>query len=153
MAMARSDTLRMAETKSGISRGISFAGVMVDVDRFKHINDKYGHSEGDKALKKVADILRQARLNNEWVFRFAGDEFIILKMTQQREDMSDYIARVQSGLDAYNSENQKYRLSLSFGEGYYDASDSANIDTFMKELDDQMYVMKAAHHKITGSAG
>ena len=133
-------------TSGWISRQISFSGVMVDVDHFKDINDRYGHSEGDRALKTVTDILKQARQDNEWVFRFAGDEFIILKMTRLRDDMRDYISRVQDSLDAYNRADHPYPLSLSFGASYYDAESSGNIDAFMKEMDDRMYEMKAGHH-------
>ena len=61
------------------ARGKTFAGVMLDVDRFKSINDRFGHSEGDKALKVTAGILKRSRLDREWVFRFAGDEFVVLK--------------------------------------------------------------------------
>ena len=127
-----------------ISRSRNFAGVMIDIDRFKSINDNFGHSEGDKALKTVADILKQSARDREWVFRFAGDEFIVLKQTDSPEQLEEYIKRVNTMTAVYNSGDNLYKLSLSYGISYFNKRD---IDTFMKEMDERMYEMKLAHHK------
>lgn len=126
------------------SRGRSFAGVMLDLDGFKRINDQYGHSEGDKALKTVTDILKSARLDNEWVFRFAGDEFIVLKLTRSPDGLAAYMDEVNRRLSAYNNGERPYRLVLSYGMSFFDDGD---IDAFMREMDENMYRMKAEHHR------
>ena len=61
------------------SRGESFCGALLDIDGFKRINDTLGHTQGDAVLKDFADILKQSRLEGESVFRYASDEFIVLK--------------------------------------------------------------------------
>lgn len=124
-------------------RGRSFAGVMMDIDYFKSINDNFGHSEGDNAIRTVADILKRSRCGSEWIFRFAGDEFIVLKMTDDPGGMTEYMDNVTRNLEQYNSEGHAYRLSVSYGMGQYR---SEGIDAFMKELDDGMYAMKQGHH-------
>ncbi len=125
------------------SRGISFAGAMLDVDRFKGINDRFGHSEGDQALKTVAGILKKARRDNEWVFRYAGDEFIILKRTQAEDGLADYLREVDRMVEAHNREERPYLLSLSAGTGFYA---SGSMEDFLKQMDERMYEMKAEHH-------
>ena len=127
------------------SRGSSFCGVMLDVDRFKGINDSFGHSEGDRALKTVADILKQSRLDHEWVFRFAGDEFIVLKMAAGKDGLAAYMEEVTRRLDEYNRGDRPYPLSLSYGASFFQAGD---IDAFMREMDEKMYRMKAEHHAL-----
>lgn len=126
-----------------IKRGNGVAGVMLDVDDFKRINDACGHSEGDKALTALAEILKRACSAQEWVFRFAGDEFIILKLTRDPNGLAACMDEIDRRLEAYNSENHACRLSLSWGASYLDSDD---IDAFMKEMDDRMYEMKARHH-------
>lgn len=126
-----------------ISRGSSFAGVMLDVDGFKRINDVYGHSEGDRALKTVTDLLKRSRLDHEWVFRFAGDEFIVLKRTRSADGLKPYMDEVLRRLGEYNGSEPLYPLSLSYGMSFFETGD---MDTFMKEMDDNMYRMKAEHH-------
>lgn len=125
-------------------RGARFAGVMLDVDGFKSINDRFGHSEGDRALKTVTDILKQARRDQEWVFRFAGDEFIILKQSQTTEELEAYMDEVRRGLEARNNSKPPYRLSVSYGISAFENDD---IDSFMKKMDEKMYEMKSGHHR------
>lgn len=129
-----------------IARNRSFVGVMLDIDRFKLINDRYGHSEGDEALKCVTDILKRARIDNEWVFRFAGDEFIILKLSDSPDGMSSYLNEVNRLVEAHNKENDQYPLSLSYGVSFFSSGD---VDSFMREMDERMYEMKALHHGAT----
>lgn len=127
-----------------IARNRSFVGVMLDIDRFKEINDTYGHSEGDKALKTVTGILKQARLNHEWVFRFAGDEFIILQLSDSPDGLSAYLDEVNRRLADYNRGENPYPLSLSYGVSFFQRGD---MDAFLKEMDGRMYQMKAKHHR------
>ena len=131
---------------SWINHGYSFAGVMIDVDRFKDINDTYGHSEGDRILKDVTDILKTARLGGELIFRFAGDEFVVLRLTDQEDGLDEYMRRVNKVLDQYNEKHfadKPYKLQLSYGTGLYSGGD---LDEFMKVIDDKMYTMKSLHH-------
>ncbi len=135
-----------------INSGKTFAGVMIDVDRFKDINDTLGHSEGDRVLRDVVDILKSARKEGEIVFRFAGDEFIVLRMTEDMDGLAGYMDRVKDALQRYNEEklsgltvagDRHIALSLSYGTSFYDGGD---IDMFLKEMDHNMYLMKAVHH-------
>ena len=129
---------------SWIDRGVSFAGAMLDIDRFKYINDTFGHSEGDNALKTVSDILKSCTEDNEWVFRFAGDEFIILKRGDSSDVLNDYFEKVEKQISAFNEDAQLYKLSLSYGISFFENSDT---NSFIKEMDQKMYEMKELHHK------
>ncbi|MGB0834253.1 MAG: GGDEF domain-containing protein [Psychrobium sp.] len=55
-----------------------FSLLMLDLDNFKQVNDQHGHAEGDAVLKQFAKILRDALRSNDYVFRFGGDEFVLL---------------------------------------------------------------------------
>ena len=127
-----------------ISRGHTVSGVMLDIDRFKYINDHYGHSEGDNALITVTDILKKAARSHEYVFRFAGDEFIVLKRTKSPDELNAYMGEVNRLLGDFNRENSRYPLRVSYGVG---CVGNGNIDQFMREMDDQMYAMKTEHHR------
>ena len=126
-----------------VGRGNSFVGAMLDMDNFKQINDSFGHTEGDRALKTVADTLKRARLDRELVFRFAGDEFVVLKRASSEEELSAYMAEVDRLLAACNADGQPYRLAVSYGISRFE---SGSVDSFMRAMDDRMYQMKAGHH-------
>ena len=130
-----------------ISNNRSIAGVMIDIDHFKNVNDNFGHSEGDKALKSLADILLKSRKNHERVFRFAGDEFIVAKTTDDPNGLDEYMKRVEENLEGFNSKNDlPYKLEISYGSSYFEPEKS-DIDSFMKQMDDKMYEMKNIHHQ------
>ena len=127
-----------------IRRGMKFCGAMIDIDHFKSINDNLGHSEGDKVLQAVTTILKQSRLTNEWVFRFAGDEFIILKLSDTPDGLDAYFEEANRRVEEYNKEDHPCKIRLSYGISFFD---SGSLDTFMKEMDSRMYAMKAEHHE------
>ena len=127
-----------------IARDCCFAGVMLDIDKFKDINDNFGHSEGDKALKSLTNILKKSAGNGEVLFRFAGDEFIILKMETSINGLDGYMKEVQKRIDAFNREGHPYKFSISYGTAYFDGTQ--NADSFLKEMDLRMYMMKEFHH-------
>lgn len=118
-------------------------GAMFDIDHFKSINDTFGHSEGDRALQAVTNILKGARSNDEWVFRYAGDEFVVLKRTNDASGLDAYLDCVNKGVREFNESEHPYRLSLSYGVSVLDGK---NVDTFMGNMDSKMYEMKAKHH-------
>ena len=126
-----------------IKRGIPFAGAMLDIDDFKSINDNFGHSEGDRALRTVADTLKQSRLAHEWVFRFAGDEFIVLEMGGSTDALEAYLDEARRRLEAAQGDARPYRICLSQGIAVYDGGD---VDAFMRKMDERMYEMKSDHH-------
>ncbi len=129
---------------SWTKRGDSFSGAMIDVDWFKSINDRYGHSEGDKALRDVAHVLKKSRIDNELVFRFAGDEFVVFKRESSEDGMKAYMKEVERQLAEHNKAANDYKLSLSYGISHFESGD---LDSFLKEMDEGMYDMKATHHR------
>jgi len=129
--------------------GCSIAGMMIDVDRFKYINDNFGHAEGDVVIKTFASLLMQARCGGEMVFRFAGDEFIVLKKTDAPAGLDLYIDRMTRLIGEFNASSGKaYALSISYGTSFYDPQ-APDFNGFMKTMDDRMYEMKAVHHGET----
>ena len=128
---------------SWISRNRTFVGVMIDIDRFKDINDNFGHSEGDHALKQLTSILKKSCNDGELLFRFAGDEFIVLKLASEPDGLTDFIEKVHRRLALFNIKDYPYKFSLSYGCAYFDGGD---IDLFLKEMDERMYQMKETHH-------
>ena len=130
----------------------AYAGIMFDVDYFKEINDTYGHSVGDEALREVARILLEATDRESMAFRFAGDEFImIVRAPANRKEELEYKIesakkRVKEGTDRFNSSGQApYQLIFSMGHAKFDPKEAD--DTFFKHIDEAMYVEKQEHHR------
>jgi diguanylate cyclase (GGDEF)-like protein len=90
--------------------------VLLDLDRFKHVNDSMGHPSGDRLLVILANILRQQCRTLDVVGRLGGDEFlVVLPMTTPQEAMV-FVGRVQASIAELERSHPDFgRQTLSFG--------------------------------------
>lgn len=72
-----------------------FCLLMIDVDHFKQINDRWGHSAGDVVLKQVADALSDALRMNDFIFRYGGEEFLVILVESDRAEALEIAERVR----------------------------------------------------------
>lgn len=116
-----------------------------DVDGLKHINDTYGHQEGDRALVEVAQVLKKSFRESDIIARLSGDEFIILIETRFASDNCEAIvlARAEESLDDFNSQGARnYKLSLSIGACHFGGTDPWSVGSMMAKADQQLYEIK-----------
>lgn len=116
------------------------AGLMVDVDSFKTINDQFGHNAGDQALVETSEILKMTFRKNDFIARFGGDEFVIVMALQEKADLQKAIERLNENVAHFNTQKTvPYTISLSIGyDCYFDQSDKTAKD-FIEHLDMLMY--------------
>ncbi len=97
--------------------GESLSFMVIDLDRFKQINDEYGHLHGDGVLRTFAGILESSVRRSDMLSRFGGDEFVVVSPRSDCAANRSLIERVQSQLAAWNAEfaSRDYRLSCSIG--------------------------------------
>ena len=127
----------------------SIGGMMLDVNAFKEINDTYGHSEGDNALRIVGECLIDVLLEDQFAVRYGGDEFIVLCYVQHERELDALAARMRGRLELENVTNSHpYRLELSIGHALYDP-DTDNLDSFLKRMDSNMYEDKRKFYSLT----
>ena len=129
-----------------------YGGIMLDIDRFKEINDTLGHSVGDQALRKAAGIIMDASCRNSFVCRFAGDEFIVLLRVpqSQKDELIPKMIELEEHIRCKASECTKkeqlpYSISFSIGHAIYDAEKPD--DEFFRAMDKAMYKEKKIHHE------
>lgn len=120
-----------------------FAVFFVDFDRFKEINDSFGHAAGDQVLREIAARLRAALRDTDMIARMGGDEFCVLIEDLEGDRHAAHIA--QKLLDAASRpltiNQQEYRLSVSIGIAIY-PEDGTDRNTLLKNADSAMYSAK-----------
>lgn len=122
----------------------------VDLDGLKQINDNYGHTEGDFAIKAVASILMSTIRDTDWVVRYGGDEFLILFKDCTEPGAAKIIARMYDQLnDINNSINKPYEIQFSAGLTHID-KDMDNIQMIVDIVDEKMYKNKIKRKKAYG---
>ena len=120
-------------------------GIMLDMDHFKHINDTFGHSEGDNALVETARLISSVS-DKAVPIRFAGDEFILLFPNGSGSELDDTVSALRAAADEFNKSNKKpYDISFSIGTSIFDGSSDA--DSFLSEMDENMYEEKKIKHR------
>jgi len=75
---------------------------MIDIDRFKHINDTYGHLAGDEVLKEVAEILRKNVRASDLVIRWGGEEFALLLPETSEEGAANLVERIRKVIETHD---------------------------------------------------
>lgn len=129
--------------------GESFAVLMIDINDFKFINDVHGHIAGDRVLKECAEVLSGAIRGADALFRFGGDEFLVVMSGTDDKGANILINRITEKLDEWNYRKTEYniKISLSIGYGILD-SDMTAMDVI--ELADKMMYEKKDLHKNAG---
>ncbi|GFI02977.1 putative signaling protein [Lachnospiraceae bacterium] len=132
----------MRDLKDYVAAGTPCTIMMLDIDYFKSINDTYGHSAGDEALKQLADRLKEMQTPILTPYRFAGDEFIILLKSAQKKIVDKEVFKCsQLFRDPFILAGEKKQIGGSIGIAAYPA-DALEVEQLINCADDAMYQVK-----------
>ncbi|MCR5507256.1 MAG: GGDEF domain-containing protein [Lachnospiraceae bacterium] len=121
-----------------------------DMNGLKHINDNYGHEEGNRAIRGCIDILKHAAKEEDMIFRTGGDEFVILGFRDSIEGEEErFSAAAEEKKHMLNDgADLPYEIAVSYGPILQDLSDFyGNIDDLFRQSDNKMYAMKVLRDK------
>ena len=119
-----------------------FSLIFGDVNRFKLINDNYGHHLGDVVLKSIGAILIDTCRGSDMICRYGGDEFLILIELTTHANAERLIARINDSMQALEMpELAEEHFSLSLGQGTY-PDDGSSVDAILNVADTRMYEAK-----------
>jgi diguanylate cyclase (GGDEF)-like protein len=141
--MLFSDRLDMAISKAARDK-TKVAVMFLDLDRFKTINDKFGHNIGDMLLQSAAGVLRSCLRDSDTVARLGGDEFtVLLSSISNREDAAKVARKILSAVNQkWNLAGHKLHLTTSAGISIY-PDDGSDSETLVRKADTSMYSAKA----------
>ncbi len=135
------DELRTQNKKSII--------MVADINRMKVINDKYGHLQGDNAIKIVSNVIKKS-IPKKWkAVRYGGDEYVILGEYSDSEDIEGIKKNIiEKSLRVAEDMNSPFNLGVSVGYAVIEPNNSLGIEEYFRMADEAMYEMKQeAHNK------
>ncbi|MBC3376335.1 sensor domain-containing diguanylate cyclase [Pseudomonas sp. SWRI92] len=139
----------LAQHALGVCNRLSRPATLLffDLNDFKPINDRFGHAEGDSALKTFADVLRIAFRESDVIGRLGGDEFVALLTGASHVETAAIMARLGEILEERNATLQRgYDIRFSVGQIEYDPKRHASIDSLLADADAAMYAQKQGRH-------
>lgn len=125
--------------------GHHFSLAIVDVDHFKGFNDGLGHVAGDEALKQVAKALRRAVRTGDAIYRYGGEEFLVLLPEQTLADAKRAIERVREEVlaRAIVRPEKGQSLTVSAGVAELDRSVDSSVEEWIARADAALYIAKS----------
>ncbi len=130
----------------------TFAIAYADIDNLKSINDRYGHLEGDEAIRAAVQTIKSVLGKGDAVARLGGDEFAVYMDLSTREELDAALARIREALDRYNRTSGKpFTLSLSIGADLFDRNGGGSFESIVSRVDRLMYEEKKDKKKRAAS--
>ena len=122
--------------------GVGGSLVILDLDRFKNINDRYGHIAGDKLLQKVANSLKLRVRDSDTIGRLGGDEFAIILAGLPSSMVSNRIDEIQGAINHLHFEWENHKISVCASIGRYDYTGTETYTELINLADLSMYDKK-----------
>lgn len=126
-----------------ISKGRDFpvSVIVMDIDKLKETNDLLGHVAGDRLIRDMAMILKNAFRANDIVARIGGDEFVVILPNSGSEDVKLAVERINRSLE--KAREQDRSLTLEFSVGYATTDSKVTLSKAIKHADKMMYLNKS----------
>ena len=121
--------------------------MVIDVDRFKDINTRFGHLTGDFVLAEIASLLRGAVRGSDAVIRYGGDEFLVFLADSPADGAEIVNRRIARSVEDWNTSGHlaNFELTLSIGLGEW--KENSSLDQILTEADQRMYTTKEARKR------
>lgn len=134
LTLARQEALLCRRQKEG------FWILFIDVDGLKLINDRYGHAEGDEAIRLLGEVIRTTVRMSDICARIGGDEFTVLVANSSRESLLPLLNRLDELVaKENNSKKHPWILSFSIGDAYSEPDSSLDVEALMDLADTRLY--------------
>lgn len=137
---------RLAQESSiAAASGSPLCCLMIDIDHFKAVNDSFGHDAGDQLLRQVAKVLLQAIRKGDVVFRYGGEEFVVLCLGTLPDAALQLAERIRQAIATshFDLKVHSFHSAVSIGVSTYDP-DNPDIDALIKQADTALYLAKNA---------
>lgn len=121
----------------------SMAVILFDIDKFKHINDTYGHLAGDAVLEEIGELFRDSIRHGDIVSRYGGEEFLMLLLDSNFYDATQIAERIRVHLSSQVYFREKLiQWTVSAGMYWTEIGNLHNITTYIESADIRLYDAK-----------
>jgi diguanylate cyclase (GGDEF)-like protein len=116
--------------------------LLIDLDRFKEVNTRFGHITGDFVLAEFAGLLRNSTRGSDAVVRYGGDEFLIVLVKTTKQNAGVVVRRISDYLSRWNKGSYLDGLEVTVSVGVAEWADGQTMDEVLDAADQDMYASK-----------
>ncbi|QXI30203.1 GGDEF domain-containing protein [Pseudomonas vanderleydeniana] len=127
--------------------------LMLDIDHFKRINDSYGHTAGDQVLKAVANSIKEQLRNIDMIFRYGGEEFLIVLSNTGREAAAMVGERLRHAAQSRDYAANEQTIALTVSLGCATLLPGESLQSLLRRADGALYVAKREGRNRLAMAG
>lgn len=133
------------EVQRSVRKGGYLSLILLDIDHFKRVNDKFGHLQGDAVLQKVALLLQKELRSYDCAARYGGEEFVAILPDSTLKESVFVAERIRLAVQntVYNGPLAELSLTVSLGVACFSLEHSRTVDGFIKLADEALYRAKA----------
>jgi diguanylate cyclase (GGDEF)-like protein len=124
--------------------GAPFSYAILDIDHFKHVNDKYGHNAGDRALRLTAQLMQKHVRKSDALFRIGGEEFVLILSNTSAVEAEPLITKLRKGVADSGLHFKQERVLLTLSAGITESAAKDNIQNMYERADAALYRAKDA---------
>lgn len=128
--------------RKDLEQGREFYLALTDIDKFKSINDKYGHVTGDRVLRQIGEILTTVLSDKQGkAFRYGGEEFALILYYQDENEVKELLDEIKEAVAShiFNDNGQAFSITMSFGSG---KQNGERPDLLVEKVDKLLYIAK-----------
>jgi diguanylate cyclase (GGDEF)-like protein len=126
--------------QNALDNNTDIAVVMIDIDHFKQVNDRFGHEAGDEVLKKTAAVLQESFGEMHLISRFGGEEFCVIMEGTDKSAVYQHLEKLRSDIEKKVISTGTDTLNVTVSIGASTVSDS--LESMIKKADDMLYDAK-----------
>lgn len=143
-----------SQSKLSLREDTPLCLAMLDIDKFKKINDEYGHMVGDEALRHVATQIKENLRQSDYVARWGGEEFAVLLPSTLEEEGKAALTKALSSLNKQPfTTKMGLSISISFSGGVYQVKSGEDLEQALSQADALLYQAKAGGRNCIMSSG
>lgn len=118
--------------------------LVIDIDHFKEVNDRYGHNAGDRVLIEIARQLRQSCRESDSIFRFGGEEFVVLLSQTEENGAAATAERIRAAIAGMCTQYQQQLIHITASIGIACLDRGESLHTWFDRADRALYLAKQA---------
>ena len=118
--------------------------MMIDIDRFKAINDNFGHQFGDDMLRRVAACIRECIRASDVLGRYGGEEFLVFLSSVEPVSLGEVGEKIRRAIECMPGNQAGVTVSIGIAHGHVGRGVDADIKALIHQADEKLLVAKAA---------